>query len=156
VLRAVAAHYDTTNTTPAKPASGYDVLKDAAALLVSAGSFAVVSPESLAYVYEHTLVTKDCARSSASTPRRPGSWTTWSGSLYDWVRRFPSKTATSSSQPVGHAPFLLSMMRLLRMEMHGKTDKAVHAYLKDPHPWSGDRRLRPGDCPALAHVGGHS
>lgn len=131
VLHAVAAHYDTTNTTPAKPASGYDMLKDAAALLASAGSFAVVSPESLAYVYEHTLVTKELRKKLGihATPPWLVDYMVWQ--LYDWVREIPVEDRHVFEPACGHAPFLLSMMRLLRMEMHGRTDKAVHAYLKN-------------------------
>ena len=130
VLYAVTAHYDTTNTTPAKPASGYDVLKDAAALLANAGSFAVVSPESLAYVYEHTLVTKDLRKKLGihATPPWLVDYMVWQ--LYDWVREVPAEDRHVFEPACGHSPFLLSMMRLLRMELHGKTDKAVHAYLK--------------------------
>lgn len=131
VLHAVAAHYDTTNTTPAKPASGYDVLKDAAAILNGPLNFAVVSPESLAYVYEHTLVTKELRKKLGihATPPWLVDYMVWQ--LYDWVRDIPIKDRHVFEPACGHAPFLLSMMRLLRMEMHGKTDKAVHAYLKD-------------------------
>jgi hypothetical protein len=131
VLQAVAAHYDSTNTNPAKPASGYHVLKNAAALLQQAGSFAVVSPESLAYVYEHTLVTKELRKKLGihATPPWLVDYMVWQ--LYDWVRQIPEDDRHVFEPACGHAPFLLSMMRLLRMEMHGKTDKAVHAYLKD-------------------------
>lgn len=131
VLHAVAAHYDTTNTRPAAPVSGYDVLKDAATLLSQAGSFAVVSPESLAYVYEHTLVTKDLRKKLGihATPPWLVDYMVWQ--LYDWVLKIPVEDRHVFEPACGHAPFLLSMMRLLRMEMHGKTDKAVHAYLKD-------------------------
>ncbi|MCC6227735.1 MAG: N-6 DNA methylase [Phycisphaerales bacterium] len=131
VLHAVAAHYDTANKKPAAPASGYDVLKDAAALLATAGSFAVVSPESLAYVYEHTLVTKELRKKLGihATPPWLVDYMVWQ--LYDWVREIPVEDRHVFEPACGHAPFLLSMMRLLRMEMPGKTDKAVHAYLKD-------------------------
>ncbi|MBY0310700.1 MAG: SAM-dependent methyltransferase [Phycisphaerales bacterium] len=131
VLHAVAAHYDTTNKTPAAPTSGYDVLRDAAALLSQAGSFAVVSPESLAYVYEHTLVTKELRKKLGihATPPWLVDYMVWQ--LYDWVREIPENDRHVFEPACGHAPFLLSMMRLLRMEMHGKTDEAVHAYLKN-------------------------
>ncbi|MBL8877839.1 MAG: N-6 DNA methylase [Phycisphaerales bacterium] len=131
VLHAVAAHYDTTNKKPEPPLSGYDVLKDAATLLSQAGSFAVVSPESLAYVYEHTLVTKHLRKKLGihATPPWLVDYMVWQ--LYDWVREIPVDDRHVFEPACGHAPFLLSMMRLLRMEMHGKTDKAVHAYLKE-------------------------
>ncbi|MBX3387206.1 MAG: N-6 DNA methylase [Phycisphaeraceae bacterium] len=131
VLHAVAAHYDTTNTRPTPPASGYDALRRAAALLSQAGSFAVVSPESLAYVYEHTLVTKELRKKLGihATPPWLVDYMVWQ--LYDWVREIPVEDRHVFEPACGHAPFLLSMMRLLRMEMHGKKDKEVHAYLKD-------------------------
>jgi hypothetical protein len=131
VLNAVASHYDTTNTTPSAPASGYAALKDAATLLADAGSFTVVSPESLAYVYEHTLVTKDLRKKLGihATPPWLVDYMVWQ--LYDWVREIPVDDRHVFEPACGHAPFLLSMMRLLRMEMHGRNDKTVHAYLKD-------------------------
>lgn len=131
ILRAVAAHYNTTNTRPTPPTSGYDVLNDAAAVLAGSGSFAVVSPESLAYVYEHTLVTRDLRKKLGihATPPWLVDYMVWQ--LYDWVREIPFEDRHVFEPACGHAPFLLSMMRLLRMEMHGRTDKAVHAYLKD-------------------------
>lgn len=130
VLHAVAAHYETTENRPTPPASGYDVLKDAAGVLANAGSFAVVSPESLAYVYEHTLVSKELRKKLGihATPPWLVDYMVWQ--LYDWVRDIPFDARHVFEPACGHAPFLLSMMRLLRMEMHGKTDKAVHAYLK--------------------------
>jgi hypothetical protein len=131
VLHAVAKHYDTTSTAPAKPASGYDVLKDAASILSGPLNFAVVSPESLAYVYEHTLVTKELRKKLGihATPPWLVDYMVWQ--LYDWVREIPVDDRHVFEPASGHAPFLLSMMRLLRMEMQGKTEKAVHAYLKD-------------------------
>lgn len=131
VLEAVAKHYDTTNTKPASPESGYTALKDAAALLADAGSFAVVSPESLAYVYEHTLVTKELRKKLGihATPPWLVDYMVWQ--LYDWVREIPIEDRRVFEPACGHAPFLLSMMRLLRMEMDGKAPSAVHAYLKD-------------------------
>lgn len=131
VLEAVAMHYDPTNTKLPPPVSGYAVLKDAANLLADTGSFAVVSPESLAYVYEHTLVSTDLRKKLGihATPPWLVDYMVWQ--LYDWVREIPIEDRHVFEPACGHAPFLLSMMRLLRMEMHGKTDKAVHTYLKN-------------------------
>jgi len=131
VLDAVANHYDTTNKKPQQPASGYPVLKDAAALLAVSGSFAVVSPESLAYVYEQTLVTKELRKKLGihATPPWLVDYMVWQ--LYDWVREIPAEDRHVFEPACGHAPFLLSMMRLLRMEMDAKNDTELHAYLKD-------------------------
>jgi hypothetical protein len=131
VLEAVARHYDTSNTNPAPPKSDYMVLKDAASQLAQTGSFAVVSPESLAYVYEHTLVTKELRKKLGihATPPWLVDYMVWQ--LYDWVREIPVGDGHVFEPACGHAPFLLSMMRLLRMEMDNQNPSAVHAYLKD-------------------------
>ena len=61
VLMAVANHYDKNGKSPHITREWDVSLRSAASLVNAAGSFAVVSPESLAYVYEHTLVTPEAA-----------------------------------------------------------------------------------------------
>lgn len=130
VLTAVAAHYDTTGNTLSAPASGYVALKPAAQLMADAGSFAVVSPESLAYVYEHTLVTKALRKKLGihATPPWLVDYMVWQ--LYDWIRGISRDDRHVFEPACGHAPFLLSAMRLLRLEMQDVPDSKVHVYLK--------------------------
>lgn len=130
VLTAVARHYDATSKAIVAPVSGYAALRQAAQLLSDAGSFAVVSPESLAYVYEHTLVTKALRKKLGihATPPWLVDYMVWQ--LYDWIRDIPKEDRHIFEPACGHAPFLLSAMRLLRLEMQDEPDTEVHAYLK--------------------------
>jgi hypothetical protein len=129
VLRAVTRHYDAKNKMAA-PASGYAALEPAAQLLAASGSFAVVSPESLAYVYEHTLVTKELRKKLGihATPPWLVDYMVWQ--LYDWIRDIPVDERHVFEPAAGHSPFLLSTMRLLRLELSDRSDLDVHNYLK--------------------------
>ncbi|MBN8596952.1 MAG: N-6 DNA methylase [Planctomycetes bacterium] len=131
LLEAITQHYDTTGEIEPRPSFGYSDLRPAAAILNGPLNFAVVSPESLAYVYEHTLVTKELRKKLGihATPPWLVDYMVWQ--LYDWVRAIPEDERHVFEPACGHAPFLLSMVRLLRMEMHDKDDNDVHAYLKD-------------------------
>jgi len=130
VLMAVARHYDTTGNTPHVTRAWNTALKPAASLLNDAGSFGVVSPETLAYVYEHTLVTKELRQKLGihATPPWLVDYMVWQ--LYDWIRDIPKEDRHVFEPACGHAPFLLSAMRLLRLEMQDEPEDAVHAYLK--------------------------
>ena len=130
VLVAVAKHYDTTGAIPSVAQAWNAALRPAAEILADSGSFAVISPESLAYVYEHTLVTKALRKKLGihATPPWLVDYMVWQ--LYDWIRDIPVQDRHVFEPGCGHAPFLLAMMRMLRFEMYGKTDRVVHAYLK--------------------------
>ena len=58
VLSAVETHYRAGRASISITGNWNSAMASAASLFSTAGSFDVVSPESLAYVYEHTLVTK--------------------------------------------------------------------------------------------------
>ncbi len=51
--------------------------------------------------------------------------------LYDWICEIPIDDRHVFEPACGHAPFLLSAMRLLRLEMQGQTESKVNAYLKN-------------------------
>ena len=131
VLVAVGKHYDTTGAVPSVAQAWNAALRPAAEILTGSGSFAVVSPESLAYVYEHTLVTKALRKKLGihATPPWLVDYLVWQ--LYDWVREIPVQDRHVFEPGCGHAPFLLAMMRMLRFEMYEKTDSVVHTYLKE-------------------------
>ncbi|MCW5776141.1 MAG: N-6 DNA methylase [Phycisphaeraceae bacterium] len=130
VLKAVTIHYDKTGAIKPRPSFGYGHLRGAAAILNDAPNFAVVSPESLAYVYEHTLVTRELRKKLGihATPPWLVDYMVWQ--LYDWVREIPVEDRHVFEPACGHAPFLLSMMRLLRMELDDLPSDEVHEYLK--------------------------
>jgi hypothetical protein len=130
VLQAVARHYDRGSTLAPMTAAWNRSLIPAANMLNAAGSFSVVSPETLAYVYEHTLVTKALRKKLGvhATPPWLVDYMVWQ--LYDWIREIPINDRHVFEPACGHAPFLLSAMRLLRLEMQDEDDQAVHDYLK--------------------------
>src|SRR6202035_1703489 len=51
--------------------------------------------------------------------------------LFDWISEIPLPDRHIFEPACGHAPFLLSAMRLLRVATHGSSEHTVHAYLKD-------------------------
>ena len=62
--------------------------------------------------------------------RRPRSLTTWFGSCTTGPARFPNGTGHVFEPACGHSPFLLSAMRLLRLEMQDRGEAQVHEFLK--------------------------
>ena len=130
VLSAVAKHYSAGQTI-ALQGKWKTALTSATSLFSGAGSFSVVSPETLAYVYEHTLVSKALRKKLGihATPPWLVDYMVWE--LYDWICEIPADDRHVFEPACGHAPFLLSAMRLLRLEMHDQTEAKVHAYLKN-------------------------
>jgi hypothetical protein len=134
VLRAVAEHYD-SGRTPGKTTAILSpewrtALKPASELVSAFANVRVVSPESLAYVYEHALVSRDLRKKLGihATPPYLVDYMVWQ--LYDWICEIPAEDRHVFEPACGHAPFLLAAMRLLRLELQGETDRGVHAYLK--------------------------
>jgi hypothetical protein len=134
VLRAVAEHYDKEGTVAKAEAALSPEWKAALApasdLIFAFGSVRVVSPESLAYVYEHTLVNKELRKKLGihATPPYLVDYIVWQ--LYDWIREIPQEDRHVFEPACGHAPFLLAAMRMLRLEIQGETDPGIHDYLK--------------------------
>lgn len=130
VLKQVWRHYNSENTPLSVDSKWKTPLSEAAALVARFGNVRVVSPETLAYVYEHTLVTKEIRKKLGihATPPYLVDYIVWQ--LYDWIREIPPAERHVFEPACGHAPFLLSAMRMLRMEMEGEPDKKLHAYLQ--------------------------
>lgn len=131
VLSAVESHYNSgCRANISVPRKWKSALTSASSLLSSAGSFGVVSPETLAYVYERTLVTKSLRKKLGvhATPPCLVDYMVWQ--LYDWIREIPEDDRHVFEPACGHAPFLLSAMRLLRLEMQDSGEEKIHDYLK--------------------------
>ncbi|MBN2132761.1 MAG: N-6 DNA methylase [Sedimentisphaerales bacterium] len=130
VLTAVAKHYNAAEAATRLPGKWKTALKRPAELVSEYGNVRVVSPESLAYVYEHTLVSQELRKRLGihATPPYLVDYMVWQ--LYDWVREIPSEDRHVFEPACGHAPFLLAAMRMLRLEMQGETDRKIHNYLK--------------------------
>lgn len=130
VLSAVAKHYNATRPDTSLSRKWQTALKRPSELISAYGDVRVVSPESLAYVYEHTLVSKELRKKLGihATPPYLVDYIVWR--LYDWVREIPPEDRHVFEPACGHAPFLLVAMRMLRLEMQGQTDRSIHSYLK--------------------------
>ncbi len=130
VLSAVAKHYNAAELYRVLSPKWKTALKGASDLVSAYGNVRVVSPETLAYVYEHTLVNKELRKKLGihATPPYLVDYIVWQ--LYDWVREIPAENRHVFEPACGHAPFLLATMRMLRLEMQGATDRRIHDYLK--------------------------
>ncbi|MBN1509765.1 MAG: N-6 DNA methylase [Sedimentisphaerales bacterium] len=130
VLNAVARHYNAEKTDGRLSRRWKAALSRACQLISEYGSVRVVSPESLAHVYEHTLVNKELRKKLGihATPPYLVDYIVWQ--LYDWICDIPREDRHVFEPACGHAPFLLSAMRMLRLEMEGEADHKIHTYLK--------------------------
>jgi hypothetical protein len=130
VLSAVAKHYNAASANVRLSREWKAALDPACQLISEYGNVRVVSPESLAYVYEHTLVNKELRKKLGihATPPYLVDYIVWQ--LYDWVREIAPADRHVFEPACGHAPFLLAAMRMLRLEMQGQADHRTHTYLK--------------------------
>lgn len=130
VLKAVWKHYQAGDPAPALDRKWVSALSGACELITGFGDVRVVSPETLAYVYEHTLVNKSLRKKLGihATPPYLVDYMLWQ--LSDWIREIPPADRHVFEAGSGHSPFLLAAMRMLRLEMRGEPDRTVHAYLK--------------------------
>ena len=86
--------------------------------------------ESLAYVYENTLIDKETRKAWGihATPPYLVDYIVWQ--LFDWINDIPQEKRVVLEPTCGHAPFLTSALRLLREIYEG--DRAdLHKYLKN-------------------------
>lgn len=130
VLSSVGKHYNASQSYIPITGKWKAALESAALLTCEAGNFGVVSPEALAYVYEHTLVTKALRKKLGihATPPWLVDYMVWQ--LFDWIREIPEAARHVFEPACGHAPFLLSAMRLLRLELPNRDETEIHDFLK--------------------------
>jgi len=86
--------------------------------------------ESLAYVYENTLIDKKTRKAWGihATPSYLVDYIVWQ--LFDWIRDIPQEKRVVLEPTCGHAPFLTSALRLLR-EIYEGDNADLHKYLKN-------------------------
>ncbi len=85
--------------------------------------------ESLAHVYETTLIDKETRKAWGihATPSYLVDYIVWQ--LFDWIRDIPQENRHVLEPTCGHAPFLTSALRLLR-EIYEGERADLHKYLK--------------------------
>ena len=93
-------------------------------------SFAQITTESLAYVYENALVSEETRKKMGThaTPAWLVNYIVWQ--LIDWIEGIPEDDRVVLEPTCGHAPFLTAAARVLSFLYKG-SDEQKHAYLKD-------------------------
>ena len=112
VFHRVANHY---GTRPLRRSSAkqLEALRSSASLIDQFSSLALTTTESLAYVYENTLISK-ATRSSLGTHSTPSYLVDYIvGLLADWIEEIPERERSVFEPACGHAAFLVAAMRLL-------------------------------------------
>jgi hypothetical protein len=88
-------------------------LREAARAIDQFSSLTLTTTESLAHVYENTLISKE-TRSSLGTHSTPSYLVDYVvGNLTDWIKEIPVNERSVFEPACGHAAFLVSAMRLL-------------------------------------------
>ena len=102
----------------------------ASEILKSVSSFSHMSINSLAYVYENTLITKATRKAlgTHATPSWLVNYIVWQ--LVDWIEEIPQKDRVIFEPTCGHAPFLTAGAKILSFLYKGK-EEARHEYLKN-------------------------
>jgi type I restriction-modification system DNA methylase subunit len=130
-LRRVHEHYNAEQSPEQLTQSQERGLKATAKSLKEFGSLRHLTIESLAYVYENTLITKDVRKALGihATPSYLVDYIVWQ--LAPWIEAIPQQNRTVLEPTCGHAPFLISAARLLREMIDESNPKRRHDYLKD-------------------------
>ena len=112
VFLRVAKHY---GTGPFKAGSKQklEALRESARMIDRFSSLALTTTESLAHVYENTLISNQ-TRSQLGTHSTPSYLVDYVlGNLADWIEEIPENDRSVFEPACGHAGFLVSAMRLL-------------------------------------------
>lgn len=89
-----------------------------------------VTTESLAYVYESALITKDTRAllGTHSTPQYLVDYVVWK--LAPWIKEIPEDQRDVFEPACGHAAFLVASMRLLKELLHPERQEDRKGYLR--------------------------
>lgn len=129
-LREVHNHYNAGRPPEQLTPTQEKGLKAAAQVLKKFGSLRHLTIESLAYVYENALITKEIRKALAihATPAYLVDYIVWQ--LAPWIEQIPQANRVVLEPTCGHAPFLVSAARLLREMIDEDDRKKRHEYLK--------------------------
>lgn len=112
VFARVAKHYG-SNHFSAGSKQKREALEESAEAIDKFSSLALTTTESLAYVYENTLISK-ATRAALGTHSTPSYLVDYIvGNLADWIAEIPENDRSVFEPACGHAAFLVSAMRLL-------------------------------------------
>ncbi len=112
VFTRVADHFG-TNPFSAGSKQKLKALEESARTIERFSSLALTTTESLAYIYENTLIEKE-TRASLGTHSTPSYLVDYIvGNLAEWIKEIPENDRSVFEPACGHAAFLVSAMRLL-------------------------------------------
>ena len=112
VFRRLGRHYG-TEPLAIDSKKKLEGLRESAAIINQFSSLALTTTESLAYVYENTLISKE-TRSAFGTHRTPSFLVDYVvGNLTDWIEEIAVNERSVFEPACGHSAFLVSAMRLL-------------------------------------------
>jgi hypothetical protein len=122
VFRRLGRHYG-TEPLAIDSKKKLEGLWESARVIDQFSSLALTTTESLAYVYENALISKE-TRSAFGTHRTPSFLVDYVvGNLSDWIEEIPVNERSVFEPACGHSAFLVSAMRLLTEML--PADKAV-------------------------------
>lgn len=132
VLDRVARHYGAVDRPFAlRSRRVRRALETAARVFQPCASLALVTPESLASVYESCLVLKETRRALGihSTPSFLARYVVWR--LAEWIEEIPAEQRHAYDPTCGQGSFLVAAMRVLRDLLPNEVDSATRkAYLR--------------------------
>lgn len=112
VFSRLAQHYGTEPLAVGSKKK-LEALRESARIINQFSSLALTTTESLAYVYENALISKE-TRSSLGTHSTPPFLVDYVvGNLAEWIGEIPVNERSVYEPACGHAAFLVSAMRLL-------------------------------------------
>ncbi len=134
VFTRVARHYDSRKGIPVgikiRNRRQRDALEAAADAIARFSHLGHVTTESLAYVYESALITKETRASlgTHSTPQYLVDYLVWK--LAPWINEIPENERDVFEPACGHAAFLVAAMRLLKELLPASRQADRRQYLR--------------------------
>ena len=130
VFSRVGRHYGDTGDLPPGGRAWRRAIENAAATVQGYPSLAHVSTESLAYLYENTLIPARVRKELAthSTPSALVDYMVWQ--LWPWIEKLPEEHRHVFEPACGHGAFLVAAMRMLRQWSSIDDEKERHNYLR--------------------------
>jgi hypothetical protein len=130
VLERVNRHYGAKDGLVFRTKREQRALEAASKLVKQFSSLNTLTIESLAHVYETTLIDKETRKAWGihATPSYLVDYIVWQ--LFDWIRDIPQEKRIVLEPTCGHSPFLTSALRLLR-EIYEGDGAELHKYLKN-------------------------
>jgi len=129
VIDKVRRHYNAMSQLRIPKGKKALVRQVARDMVKNVSSFSHLTIDSLAYVYENTLVTKATRKAfgTHATPSWLVNYIVWQ--MADWIEAIPQDERIILEPACGHAPFLTAGARLLSFMYKGAENKR-HDYLK--------------------------